>query len=218
MILSDNTIKELILNEGMILNPDGSTPPLKTVRENEVGGKAISHGISPYGYDVTLAPQIRRFGLPDMGLIDGDGNLKAVLNDEVKEPTIIDPKKFNEKLMVTDDDFKVDEDGSKYFILQPGEFVLGVTNEVVNIPNGVSALCVTKSTYARIACKIMVTPINSGFQGPVVIEILNNAPHATKLYVNEGIAQFMFFEGDSLADELYSGPYQGQKGIQPSKV
>ncbi len=67
---------------------------------------------------------------------------------------------------------------------------------------------------------INVTPIEAGFEGNVVIEIANHCSLPVKIYLMEGIAQFIFFRGEpcrtSYADR--KGKYQGQTGITLSKV
>ena len=53
-------------------------------------------------------------------------------------------------------------------------------------------------------------------EGYVTIEISNTTPLPAKIYANEGIAQVLFFEGDSACDVSYAerqGKYQKQQGI-----
>lgn len=218
MLLSDNTLRELISSPTpLITDPSGVPLPISVLRENEYGVKAISSGPSPFGFDVTLAPTIKRF-------ISSAARSKVSIEQmvEVHEPCllngVLNPKDPDSSLMWTDDRIIHDPALGDYFILNPGEFVLGVTNEVVNLPDDITVMCVTKSTYARIGTQVMVTPINAGFNGPVVIEICNHSPFQSMIFVNEGIAQFMFHKGDEACNNSYSGPYQGQEGIQLAKV
>lgn len=221
MLLSDTTLSKLIsIAPNLIKLTSEEKIPTGVTRINEYGQRAISSGYSPFGFDVTLKPEIKRFITPytyshrrlDMLMDDNCGvDLPPV------DP-ILNPKAPSSDLMWTDSDPIHDDVHGDYFILAPGEFILGVTNEVIDLPNDLSILCVTKSTYARIAVQVMVTPINAGFKGTVVIEIVNHSPFKAMVFVNEGIAQFMFIQGDQPCADSYNGPYQLQQGIQTSKV
>ena len=82
-------------------------------------------------------------------------------------------------------------------------------------------ICLGKSTYARSGVVINTTPIEAGFTGTVVIEVANSTTLPVKIYLNEGIAQFLFFESDEECETSYAdraGKYQGQTGITFSKV
>jgi Deoxycytidine deaminase len=55
----------------------------------------------------------------------------------------------------------------------------------------------------------------------VTLEISNTTPLPAKIYSNEGIAQVLFFEGDSPCDVTYAqkkGKYQGQQTIVLPKL
>lgn len=71
-------------------------------------------------------------------------------------------------------------------------------------------------------CAMMInaTPIEAGWEGNVVLELANMCSLPIKVYINQGIAQFLFFKGD-VCDTSYSdrgGKYQGQMGITLPKV
>lgn len=158
-------------------------------RLDQDGNKIISWGSSSYGYDVRLADTYKIFT-----------NINSVL---------IDPLNISDKCYI-------DHKGP-YCIIPPNSYMLGHTIETFNIPNDVTVICVGKSTYARVACMINVTPIEAGFKGQVVIEIANQSPLPLKVYANMGIAQFLFFEGEVPCDVSYGdrgGKYQNQVGIQ----
>lgn len=162
-------------------------------RVDQDGNKIISWGSSSYGYDVRLADKFKIFS-----------NVKNAL---------IDPLNMS-------DDCYVDHQGP-YCIIPPNSYVLGHTVETFNMPDDVTVICVGKSTYARAACLINVTPIEAGFRGQVVIEIANQSPLPLKVYANMGIAQFLFFKGEVPCDVSYAargGKYQNQVGIQTALV
>lgn len=198
MILNDEEITELCLG------PQGMITPFTEclLRESQTDSrvKVLSHGLSSYGYDVRLSSNVKIFH-----------NLKG---------GVIDPKRFDADAVLLDLDVNTDEDGSEYVILPPNSYLLGVTPEYFNIPRNVQVVCLGKSTYARAGVLINCTPIEAGFKGHVVIEAANGTPCPVRVYVNEGIAQFLFFGGNecktSYADR--NGKYQNQTGVQLPKV
>ena len=191
MILNDIQIRDLC-RENELINPYN---PVLT-RELLDGHKVISHGPSSYGYDVMLDREIKIFH-----------NLKG---------GVVDPKRFNENQLLIDAEIMTDENGDEYAILPPNSYLLGRTAEFFKIPRYLQVICLGKSTYARCGALVNCTPIEAGFHGRVVIEIANGTPSPIKIYVNEGIAQFLFFQGEpcgvSYADR--NGKYQGQTGVQ----
>lgn len=192
-ILNDTEIIELC-EQGMI------APFAKTsIKREDCGRKILSRGVSSFGYDVSLSEEIKIFT-----------NQNAAL---------IDPKNLDTDTLI-DATVKIDEDGAKYVILPPNSYLLGCTKEYFKIPRDVMIVCVGKSTYARAGCICNTTPIEPGFEGQVVIELANAATLPMKIYLNEGISQFLFFRGNpcevSYGDR--AGKYQGQTSITLPKV
>lgn len=158
--------------------------------------KVISHGVSSFGYDVKLDRDVKIFH-----------NMKG---------GVVDPKRFDEKRLLIDAEIFRDEDNSEYAILPPNSYLLGRTDEFFKIPRNIQVICLGKSTYARCGALVNCTPIEAGFEGRVVIEIANGTPSPIRIYVNEGIAQFLFLEGEE-CETSYAGrggKYQGQTGVQ----
>jgi dCTP deaminase len=163
--------------------------------------KVISFGTSSFGYDVTLSEEFKIFT-----------NINS---------SIIDPKRFNEKCLVDGVVREDEETGEKYVILPPNSYLLGRTTEYFVIPRDVMVICLGKSTYARAGAIVNVTPIESGFEGNVVIEVSNSTNLPLKIYANEGISQFVLYRGNRDCRTSYAdraGKYQGQTGITLSKV
>lgn len=195
MILSDTTIKALCSSDKPMIAPFYQ----ESIKRLDSGARAVSFGVSSYGYDVRLAEQVKIFNNHDCNYLD--------------------VKNFNPDTLV---DAKIhhDETGS-YFWLPPLSYALGHTPEWFNIPRDVMVVCVGKSSYARVSIQVNCTPIEPEFEGNVVIEIANICSLPNKIYVNEGIAQFLFFKGDQPCEVSYrdrTGKYQGQKGIQTAVV
>lgn len=161
--------------------------------------KIISSGTTSYGYDVTL----------------NESGLKLFSNQNSTE---IDPKRFDAKNCLVEPIVYTDMlTGDRYVRIPPHSYLLGVTLEYFRIPRDILAICLGKSTYARAGILINTTPIEPGFEGNVVIEIANTTPLPARVYLNEGIAQFLFMRGDQPCEVSYGdrgGKYQGQTGVQ----
>lgn len=193
-ILADWQIMQLCTpNTPMIL-------PAEFSQIRGTGGiKRISYGVSSHGYDVRLSGEVKIFT-----------NLAAAL---------IDPKAFVPEQTLTT--AVVQQEGKEqYFVLPPHSYALGCTLETFDIPRDIMVICLGKSTYARCGIHVNVTPIEAGFKGQVVIEISNATPLPAKIYLNEGIAQFLFFRGEP-CDTSYAdrdGKYQGQTGVTHARA
>lgn len=160
---------------------------------NQDGSPLISYGVSSYGYDVRCAPEFKVFT-----------NLNS---------TVVDPKHFDEKSFVDIE--------SSYCIIPPNSFVLSRTIEYFCMPRRVMTICVGKSTYARCGIIVNVTPLEPEWEGHVTLEFSNTTPLPAKIYANEGVAQFLFFESDDDCDVSYkdrNGKYQKQQGINIPKA
>jgi len=157
------------------------------VRSGEVG-KMISYGTSSYGYDVRCANEFKIFT-----------NINSA---------IVDPKNFDESSFV---DVQAD-----VCIIPPNSFALARTVEYLRIPRNVLTICLGKSTYARCGIIVNVTPLEPEWEGHVTLEFSNTTTLPAKIYANEGVAQFLFFESDEVCETSYAdraGKYQGQKGV-----
>ena len=173
-----------------------TTRPMLTPFHNDniqrVGGKKVcSYGLQESSYDVTLSKHIKRF--------DKNASL---------------PKGF----LSVEDDFDglnvlieetLEEDG--WLILQPGEFVLGLTNERFDMPGSVTGFLNCKSSLARLGMNMPYTTIKSGWAGYLVLEIQNINSVPIGIRVNEGIGSVYFFHVDS---QEYTGQFQNQQNIQ----
>lgn len=112
----------------------------------------------------------------------------------------------------------------EYFILHPGEFVLGSTYEVVGLPADVAARLEGKSSLGRLGLLTHSTAgfVDPGFQGHVTLELSNVSNLPITLYPKMKIGQIAFFKLDQPAEVPYGSEgrgskYQGQRGPTPSK-
>ena len=163
--------------------------------------KIISAGASSYGYDMRLAD-------------DGFRVFSSVYGLE------IDPKRFDENSLI-EPALRTADDGSKYYLLPPHHYGLGVTVETFKMPRNVTGIAVGKSTYARAGLLVNTTPLEAGWTGRLVVEIANLANLPLRVYVNEGIGQVLFLESDedcAVSYEDRGGKYQGQVGLTYAKL
>lgn len=168
--------------------------PFESGQVREVDGKkVISYGTSSYGYDVRCADEFKVFT-----------NLHS---------TIVDPKNFDAESFV-------DVSGKGYVIIPPNSFALARTVEYLRIPRNVLVLCLGKSTYARCGIIVNVTPLEPEWEGHVTLEFSNTTPLPAKIYAHEGVAQFVFFEGEECQTSYRDrgGKYQGQRGVTPPRL
>lgn len=199
MLLNDMQLMGIVTDTGMIDPFLARSVKEVLTKDGDVLADypALSFGLSSCGYDVRLAPTVKAFVNVHSGIID---------------------PKIPETQQLTD--LKVHQDlTGEYVIVPPHTYILGHTVEVFDIPRDVFVLAVGKSTYARKGIILNVTPIEPGFKGTVVVELANTASLPCKVYVNEGVGQFIFFKTEpcavSYADR--SGKYQGQRGIELGK-
>lgn len=173
------------------------TPMISPFIPNQVravdGTPIISYGLSSAGYDVRLGRKFKIFTNVHNALID---------------PLNLNPEMY------------VEHEGD-YCIIPPNSYILGHTIETFNIPRDLLGICLGKSTYARLASIVNVTPIEPEFEGDVVIEIANLSPLPLKVYAGMGIAQFLFLKLDSPCAVSYKtrgGKYQGQRGLTTARL
>lgn len=200
-IASDKTIFERAVRNEMIC-PFVST----SINRHTDNKKAISFGLSSYGYDVRMANKLLIF---KPSLLQRCLKLLGLLKP-------IDPKKFDKSYLK---EAKIDKETGA-FILPANTYALANTVEYFKIPRDMTPLCFTKSTYARSGVIIAPTVMEAGWEGQIVIEIQNTTCYDVLIYPMEGIAQLIFGIGDTECELSYAdrnGKYQGQTGITMAK-
>lgn len=165
----------------------------RQVRECEKR-RVVSWGLSSAGYDIRVAPDVRY--------------AKELLHCE------LDPK------AVTDRDFQplvVQASPSGAFVvLPPHGFALACSVETFHMPESVMGIVQGKSTLIRSGLLTPMTPLEPGWRGKLTLEISNLTPRRVRLYVNEGIAQVIFYrlQGGPLTSYAdRAGKYQDQVGV-----
>ncbi|MGB1660870.1 MAG: dCTP deaminase [Planctomycetota bacterium] len=191
-IKSDRWIRRMATEHEMI-SPFAPQQVRESVNETGEVQRAISYGVSSYGYDLRVADEFKVFT-----------NVHG---------SVVDPKNFDDRSFV---DIKTD-----CCIIPPNSFALARSIEYFKIPRSVLTVCLGKSTYARCGIIVNVTPFEPEWEGHVTLEISNTTPLPALVYANEGLAQVLFFESDEECETSYGdrgGKYQGQTGINPPRM
>lgn len=110
------------------------------------------------------------------------------------------------------------------FIVQPGEFVLGVTHEKIKIADDLVARVEGRSSLGRLGIIVHSTAgfVDAGFEGTITLEITNINRMPVALYPGMRVCQLAFETMSSKADVPYyakaTSKYQGQIMPQESKI
>lgn len=135
------------------------------------GSKKISAGLSSFGYDLRVGFEFKIFS-----------NLN---------PTIVDPKNFDERSFVS---YTAEKEGERV-IIPPNSFILAHSLEHIHMPDDVVGVVLGKSTIARSGINTLCTPLEPGWEGYVTLEFCNTTPLPAAIYAGEGSCQVMFYRG-----------------------
>jgi dCTP deaminase len=176
----------------------------RTIREELDAGRIVidplGEGcIQPSSVDLHIDRFFRVFRNHTMRVID------------VKEPM----EELTELVEIKEDDL---------FILHPGEFVLGSTQERVALPDDLVARLEGKSSLGRLGLLIHSTAgfVDAGWDGHLTLELSNVANLPITLYPGMKIGQISFLRMTTPAESPYGSKsvgskYQGQRGPTPSR-
>lgn len=155
----------------------------------------IAEHVQPASYDVRLGSTFRVFHPHRTGMVDlRDPSTWAHLSEE--------------KRVLPDNPF----------ILHSGQFALGRTEEVFDVPDDIVVRLEGKSTIARLAMAIHVTGgfVDPGFEGSITLEFVNFLPVPIKMWVGDKIGQVCFMRMSSPpafpygTNPDYENRYKGQ--------
>jgi dCTP deaminase len=116
------------------------------------------------------------------------------------------------------------ENEGEPFIVQPGEFVLGVTHEKIKIADDLVARVEGRSSLGRLGIIVHSTAgfVDAGFEGTITLEITNINRMPVALYPGMRVCQLAFETMSSKADVPYyakaTSKYQGQVMPQESMI
>jgi dCTP deaminase len=111
-----------------------------------------------------------------------------------------------------------------YYLLLPGEFILGSSVETFTFPSDVAGELTGKSSIGRLGLQVHATAgfFDPGFRGTATLEISNLARVPIRLRSGLVIAQMRFVTLSRPSEWAYGHPsrhshYQGQNGPTPSR-
>ena len=166
-----------------------------SVNTNKDGKRIPSYGLSSFGYDIRLANEFKLFSRPNDG-------------------RVVDIMDFDETTFCE----HIEQD---HIVIPPGGFALARSVEYFTIPDNVLAKCENKSTWVRLGLFTLVTPLEPGWEGHLVVELANLTPFPIKVYAGVGVCQITFDAGSERPETTYGdrgGKYQGQTGVTGSKL
>jgi dCTP deaminase len=115
-------------------------------------------------------------------------------------------------------------EADRAFILHPGEFALGTTEERVRMPADLVGMVDGRSSVGRLAVVVHATAglIDPGFEGQITLELSNIGSIPVKLYPGMRVAQIVLHQMTSAAEQPYGvargSNYINQSGPQPSRI
>jgi len=111
----------------------------------------------------------------------------------------------------------VDLQDGESFVIHPGEFVLGTTQEHVELPDDIVSRIEGKSSVGRLGLIVHATAgfVDPGFKGTLTLEMTNLTRVPIVLWPGKPIAQLSFMALDRPAERPYGHPdlgshYHGQ--------
>jgi len=172
----------------------GGIPLLSPFVEKKERVGTISHGLQPFGYDLRL-----------------DNKFKWITGTKSQDG-VIDPFKMDD---ITYDDIEADS-----YVIPAYNAVLGRSLEFIKMHRDLEAVCLTKSTYARLGLIAHTTGIEPGWEGFLTIELANLSPFPIRVHAFAGICQIMFHHSKNFDTPViaYEGKYQNQvDGVTEAK-
>jgi dCTP deaminase len=109
---------------------------------------------------------------------------------------------------------RVDLSQRGVLVIEPGEFVVVQTLERVKFGLRIAAQLGLRSEYARRGLLMLSGPqVDPGFEGLLVIRLINLAPMSVALPYKAPFLTAQFFKLSEPVKTPYRGPFQGQVGI-----
>jgi deoxycytidine triphosphate deaminase len=223
-ILVDYEIDRLVKSGQLVIEPFLESKVSQVVDTSEAQYSHTvtafpSKGLSSMGYDVSLGkvwkvpkpmPWYARlrnkvisvlFGPHDRRLrvVDTSVSYRQFPPDSIAPPLITgeaDARWYYESML---EEIRADS-----IVIPPGGFALAVTRERIGLPSGVMAVCMAKSTLARIGLEAAVTPIEPGWEGYVTIELYNKCNRPIRVNEGIGVMQLIFLNSGKECRSGYS--------------
>lgn len=151
----------------------------------------------------------------------GQNGLVSPFDPELVNPASIDIR-LGPKLLLDVRSSGPNEwlDISQYHYIDPGEFVLAETFEIIALPDNICAQLFLKSSRGRDGYQhILAGWVDPGWYGRLTLELYNPSQVSLPLTPGMKIAQLVLHRCSKAPDRPYSqtGRYHGDMGVQPSK-
>lgn len=201
MILSDRDIKEQLSSGRISVKPE---PDL----ESQLGSTSL---------DFKLGPQFRVFKPTSTPYIDPQN--PATQNTHTTVVDVSETSEADQQPLLPHA-----PDGPRGFVLHPGEFVLGMTEEYIELPDDIAGRLEGRSSLGRLGIVIHSTAghFDPGFQGNIVLEITNIGVIPVLLYPGMRFCQMVFEKVSSPVETLYhqksGNKYAGQTDPKGSEI
>ncbi|WP_291999758.1 dCTP deaminase [Caldivirga sp.] len=111
--------------------------------------------------------------------------------------------------------FSIVEAKDGRIIIPPRSFALLTTMEYVKFPRDIIGFCNLRSTLARYGLGVPPTIIDTGFEGNITIEVINNSGNYVVL--RPGMRFLHVVLAKTIGEAKYQGKYLGQRGVTPPK-
>lgn len=136
----------------------------------------------------------------------GPASIDLTLADKVLIPVQKDQITLGDKVEYEEIRFTKDHP----FILKPGEFVLGATNEFISFSSSVCGFVQGRSSIGRIGLTVQNAGfIDPGFRGTITLELVNESRMAIALIPGYRVVQVVMMEVRDNS-EKYDGKYNDQ--------
>lgn len=136
----------------------------------------------------------------------GPASIDLTLADKVLIPVQKDQITLGDKVEYKEIRFTKDHP----FILKPGEFVLGSTNEFISFSSSVCGFVQGRSSIGRIGLTVQNAGfIDPGFRGTITLELVNESQMAIALIPGYRVVQVVMMEVRDNS-EKYNGKYNDQ--------
>lgn len=102
-------------------------------------------------------------------------------------------------------------------IIEPHQFVLFSTKEIIELPADIAGFCAIRSSIARSGLFAPSTIVDCGFSGALTIEVFNASQKNIILYPGDRFLHVILSYVKTPCDSPYNGFYQNQKIVTPPK-
>lgn len=108
---------------------------------------------------------------------------------------------------------------SETFIVPAHGFVLATTQEIIRLPNNLTAFVEGRSSIGRMGLFIQNAGwVDPGFEGHITLELFNANGAPMRVEAGRRVCQLVIAEADQEVAQPYRGKYQGQRQATGSRI